>query len=566
MEREFQLHVVEQPDEKDTHSGASSGAPESDDQPNETWVFKLKYYVGGPAAPAKDRTVKLLEQNAALRVAELLDRVDSELAQDEDPDCRFNFWSIFSDHSLRIRNGWGQLISFAGDADKVDDLRAAVAVYRGLSLFLLAGDRYLLLNARLALFYVTWQWYNAVKRQIELMPDPKKEWEKTTELVEAYHSLSTLLENPDFATSAAWLGYWVDDELVSRPLQREELRLSMVLSFAKGRTPQPFWARPTARVAKGLTGLSERAASPNTPLARLFTRMAEGLETSATVSRPKTSKTTTLGRPLPAPGCMGAGEIQWIEVCLHQALTGTQGMRSIVRRLILDWLLPRYRYGTALRLARLLRKNEPAPVHPGLVLVGGAILLFIISMIFLRIQWSGWWEATLLLLCTVGIYLVYRYFFEPAVLPALALPRVIGGMTLGYAAFVLEGTEVPAALWNRPPLLCFTAVGVVLITLTYLYFDVLPLVRSPWTALRRALAVLFFIITVSFFLGIPASALTALAHCPSDPCPATELWVAGAPSWLLGSQMPLAMLIGIVTQFIWEERTATAPVWSPEEA
>ncbi|NLF67104.1 MAG: hypothetical protein GX579_21150 [Chloroflexi bacterium] len=182
---------------------------------------------------------------------------------------------------------------------------------------------------------------------------------------------------------------------------------------------------------------------------------------------------------------MGDDPLDWGKVCLHPAFTSGFGMELVVRRFVQDWLLPRYRFSAAFRLAYLKLNADPAqlPPKPPRALsavfrllrlntdsstrqsparaLGTATLLFVALTCILFLSEFEWplsrspaIEAGILLLpLAYFLLVVLRRFLEPSLLPALALPRVLGGMTLGYAALVIEGTEVATALWNNPLLL-----------------------------------------------------------------------------------------------------------------
>jgi hypothetical protein len=425
-------------------------------------------------------------------------------------------------------------------------LALGCAFYKGLSLYLGSGERYSGFEASLAYLYAAWQRYNLVKHLSAPMErsqpaknggDNLEEWEE--ELAAAHKKLAPMLEDIRFAQALRWLAEWKSVGYRSGALLREQLRLSLPLW-----EPQEFTEINFAKFV--------------------------------------------LNQPITAPGSFTSEHPDWKSTRLHHVFAVRPGAQTAVRALITDWLLPRYDIGNTLRLARLLRRNRPFSDfwHNGwwglftffwLFLMVGLGTLAVVTLggsspegitfgLMFRIA------AIENILGMGGILTLAVFTFDRHALAHLALPRVIGGVFIGYAALVLEGDSLVLhnVLWSRGWIQPFMLWCVVMVVgFLYLYFDTRPLVRESKTAIFRAVNILLLSLAISMFIGLFTVAfITAMrGNCEvgfsSLPCFFGPIGWIDWKQWV--SFVPLALFTGLVTQFIFEERTLTASVWSPEQ-
>lgn len=452
-----------------------------------------------------------------------------------------NFYSFLSDTNL-YSGGYSAFVHPANRAkDETSDQRTWLvwaAFYRALCFFLRDADRYLRLDARLLYLYSAWQWYNLVKRLAEENPMAFHE-----ELALAYRMTSTLLEDYRFSTAALWLARWHRADVGPDLLVRDRMRLSMILI---------------------------NSGSPE--------------------------KVVNIRKPLAAPGAFTFSPPHWSETQLHPVFAPPQpgddeDLRDLkmiagraVRRLISERIIPRYDFLTALHLARLLKKNQPDPTFPRKTLVR----LLIASVVWLGLIVGAtisfkqanlgiydviWSVGGAIVLSLFGAILLGWpvFYLDLGVLPHLMLPRLMGGVALGYAALVLDSSavQVARAFVTR---LCFPVVlaliAVMIIGFGYLYFDITPLVIDRDEARKRAGIILLLALAITVAAGLLAAAITTAAYY--DPQNPPKISFLGPFGWVDFHQwfsfIPMALITGLVTQFLFEERTVTAPVWAPEES
>jgi len=512
--------------------------------------------------------------NHAMRLNAWLLSVEHGLSEDHGRLAEFVM--LLSDSTLMQNQGSQHLLAIElGDmqAYSSEMMCVCAAFYKSLCLFLAGADRYVGYDAWLAYLFAAWQWYNLVKHLSaqtyikayeEIKHNPEKEIEEkdieerakkagekrarewVEELAAAHRTLTTLIEDPHFAQAQRWLAVWNYATYKSGPLLREQLRLSL-----------PLWQ---------FRKLDERGFSD-----------------------------WCLDQPLPAPGCFTSAKPIWEVTALHPVFEKKAGAQTAVRQLVVGWLLPRYDIGNTLRLARLLRRNRPLErqIAAWLLIAGVLPWLLFLSLIGTwlvkslsgiqnpaQIHW-GW----LLVVCTlefiVGLTPLAAaavFYFDLHTLAHLALPRLVGGVFIGYSALVLQGDSLKLhhILWDQDrawfaPLLLWLLV--LIVGFLYIYFDTSPMVRDHGMTLRRTILILLLSLVVSAVIGLFTVAFTtAMAReCPYAPTDLRcyRLFLLGPIGWIDLRQyisfVPLALFTGLVTQFIFEERTLTASVWAPEQ-
>lgn len=439
--------------------------------------------------------------------------------------------NMMKDDDGKNRPAW---ILFPANETTPGALEAAAAFYQGVFLYLQEQDRYKSFNAELAYILAAWQWYSATSR---LLPKDPKDIRHTNlyRFGLVHQTLSGLLEDSHFDLAAQWMVYFGKPQRnLPLALARERLRIGMVL------VQEPI---------------------PNTH------NEARGLHL-----------------PISAPGVHD--KVSWGTTHLLSVLFTNEGGRAMVRHLISDWLLVRYDFITSLRLARLLRINKPQPVlRQGwgmlawLVMWAAGILAINISMQpkpsslgNTAIIWSGF-----AFICGPMVILAMgRLWFDSGAMVNLALPRLSGGIALGYVAFILQKDAIDLALRFLEPCiipLIFLWIGVLILGSIYLYFDVLPRARTRIETCKRTALTLTVALLISMGMGLLMVALSTATYgvceVSADPSLLAGCFI-GPFGWVSWQQwltlVPLALFTGLVTQFVLEERTVTAPVWSSDES
>lgn len=497
-------------------------------------------------------------------------------------DQRVVFWEIFAD-STWMSNGPPKKIEPRGydrkgnlnNCMRSDELIAAYRVfYRSLFLFLFTDQRYVRLDAHLATLFFCWQWYQLSKvLSYWVMRENSNDLRKirnllTREMAAAHHYLVSLLDDQDFAFAVRWLCLFLKLPNLPGPILREQLRLCLPLvsdyQITEGEIPPDgFEGKP----------------------------LEKGYE---------------LGSPWPSPGCKSDRKyypaVDWQKVRLHPVFqsydnstqpaekqpkgrkTESNG-RAAMRMLMSQWLIARYDLINVLGLAALLKNNRlgrgrtlPA-IWMFLILVISNIIGVVSGSLLVRyfggltapvwVKFAvSFWE----IVCCIGFpALIFRGNYDTGVLPYLLMPRLTGGIIVGYLAFILQ--EDALYLQNyfyRPALPWFAYFSISLLFIItlglgylYLYYDVLPLVRLNSVARIRAGLMLGVSLFFSAFIGLGAVALTNAMYGMGD----YNFW--GPFGWVNFQLYLLLVLValftGLVTQFIFEEKTITSSVWSPDQ-
>ncbi len=416
------------------------------------------------------------------------------------------------------------------DLQKPEPLLVMAWFYQGIYLFLRREERYVSWDARLTLLFAAWQWYNALKRATALLGTEQSR-AIIYELAMAYRELVSLLDDDHLATALGKLARSCEVPSSNVALMRQRLRLSLVLQD------------------------------------------------------PETREANSFSSPLRAAGCWG-GPLHWNQVTLHPVFEKESGARAAVRRLARDWLLPRYDYTGALHLARLLGgwwqatwsdkhgqcKGKHLFPSTFALLVGGPLFILLVVMLTilhpLVLLVPGYvaiieWVFLMFLLVT------YLSWFDFRLLVHLLLPRLLGGVLIGYFAVMLQPTHLTNLIWQDnalglwqpgiPALLL--GLGVLVVAALYFFFDALPMVEDRWAAVWRSGLVLAFAIVATISLGL---LVVPLAQLPCVQADWRLIGPLGMIDWHnLAALAPIALLGGIVTQLLWQRETVTTPVWAP---
>lgn len=285
----------------------------------------------------------------------------------------------------------------------------------------------------------------------------------------------------------------------------------------------------------------------------------------------------------------------WQGLAVHPVFAAARGwqLKDFARQLIGGVLLPRYNLTGAVRMAYLLRQQvdgrkepdperKPAPMGKFIgQLVVLSLLLGVVMIVLPRLaglvpplaRWGDWPAIILSWVLLAAMARLLLVNLDGSVSQYLLLPRLLGGMMVGYLALALQGDSMVlkntlfAGQVNGFLITAGLNVITMLIGFTYLYFESLSIVHDEHIARPRALLLLLVSLLASAFIGLFVVGLTTRMEQLSDSFRAANqsLWLVGPTGMMDARQyfvfVPLAMLTGFVSQFIFEEKAITAPVW-----
>lgn len=436
-----------------------------------------------------------------------------------------------------------------------NQLTSALIFFQGIYLFL--EKRESVIPCKRAQIFCAWQWFNLAKAlYLFAFHNYSNDVIKANIgliLAEAYQALAHLLESPAFTAALHWLAHlnnWDEGE-----------------------------------GSKTDATLRERV------FRSLFLRGSAQFEAESL-------KKNDLNKPWRAPGLQDE-RMDWREVELHPAFKTPNGEAEVMR-FIHSFLLPHYDFRTALHLTTLLgagsKKTKAVDAPQALTgnefieriltnpwwMLGGAVLALLSSIgIGLAIASSLQGMATtteglviiniIQVLFLLGLLFVILSRIGGNLVGYLSLPRLAGGVIVGYLALILQDNpgRVSDVIWGETAwagwlkfLLLF--LFVFLIGFLYLHFDIRPVLQNPSLAARRSLFLMSLSVFISALLGVFFIALAT-----SQPFNFDRLYFPGPFGWVDLRQylayVPLALFTGLVTQFIFEDKPLTAPVWSPEQ-
>lgn len=155
----------------------------------------------------------------------------------------------------------------------------------------------------------------------------------------------------------------------------------------------------------------------------------------------------------------------------------------------------------------------------------------------------------------------------------LLLPRLMAGVLVGYMAFILQENayHIPNYIFgiSNPAIRCLVvfsfACACVSLGYFYLRADISQFTRGKKKSIpnKRAATTLLFATTISLAMG-----LLALVLMTDPKSELNDRFLLGPFGWidpcLMIFYVPLSFLTGLVSQFIFEEKSLTAPTWSAE--
>jgi hypothetical protein len=530
------------------------------------WIFRFTRGEGTPDGPTckipyedqKNLSQVAVRLSLWLEHLELLHRKDQNLSEEPFQE----FLNLFIDEPVReeIKTGENNFLTTPEETIIPERLQAGTAVlYIAVCQYLRIGERYIQWNARIIYLFSAWQAYSLLK---SLCRREEERGRYLSTMAECYNRLIQVLEDRNFRDAVRWLIKWHGEGKPDDPLIRQHLRRSLVLSFSQDSD-------------KDIRKTGGEEINPR--------------------------------QPIWAPGAFK--EISWKDVNLHPVYTKEPGIRA-VRQLITEWLLPYYDFDSAFKLAYLSRNPHPSqnflPWINRLPWLGIFFILVVIlsgNIAIRKIPSVGNGLPSLIIACleTIALgsifWVALRRLFDPLVLPHLAMPRMLGGIVVGYTVFVTQGDAVnivdgftlssskllnsclgntinlwssvqgwKCLFWGGLPLVVLLWIGILIVGYLYLYYDARPWAGEKKESRKRAWYALSIALLSSAFIGLAAVAMIYAAFGGSDPSWGSFLgpfgWV-DIKQWLVFT--PLALITGLVSQFLLEDRTLATSVWAPEQ-
>lgn len=442
--------------------------------------------------------------------------------------------------------------TFAGPEAKDVLLTAASALYTAIADYLASGERYVSLDAHSTYLFSSWQSYNLLKaicrEQSRCSPDRK------LAMARAHTRLTGLLNDARFQFPARELAAWADFEKPNDQLLRQRMRRSLILSFKKDDPLEKPW-----HVGGGEINFS---------------------------------------KPIPAPGYYPdpGDKKDEKEECLHPVFSESAEGKRTARSLVTHQLLPRYDFDSSLQIARWLKNPAANVLRPSDKYLSLMALFTICAVLVFAGTWlsSSEWGVFLggacviavaeFFLLAVSVWFFFVRQFDSGILIHLTLPRLVGGIVAGFLLFITQEDSVKLVnafsldrssqpgdrfylFHSGAPLVALLWIGILSVSWVYLYKDVQPITLDTDETRRRTLFTMFLAVLTSGFVTLLGAALVAAAYSTS-----AQPW--GEP--LLGpfgyfdlrqflTFAPLALIAGMVSQFILEDRTLPTSVWSQEQ-
>lgn len=261
--------------------------------------------------------------------------------------------------------------------------------------------------------------------------------------------------------------------------------------------------------------------------------------------------------------------------------------RLTVRRLVQERLLPRYNVLAAVKLAHAFSfsasligrfvSGRSVGWLVGVIFPMVVLALTLSSFVYYGQQESNLWEDRLTLAMPFLPLFFTMLFLEWRSLPSLILPRLWGGIIIGYLPLVLSDSPwlmvVPFASSTGSPYWLLVLWTVLIVPAAfYLFYEAYFAISDFWRAFGRSFVVLVWALLVSLAVGILFCLLGAPIYYnerwdslgPLSPeFFAQTSYPISIPALL--TFVPIALFIGVVVQFIWEEKPVTATVWLPQE-
>ncbi|WP_322508990.1 hypothetical protein [Anaerolinea sp.] len=503
----------------------------SQEKPTQAWeddVLELKFE-GSPAS----------FQEAGKRLALWLASLENKTAEKGFP-FQFAFYQLFQDQRYRSSKSYEPAKIFQQAPNTGKDIEYSdfekqllrLVLCRGMFLYLIEEERYRKLDAFLICAYTGWQWYNLLK-QLLLEESRRNDPDWLNEMGTAFRHLSALLVNENFSQHGTW--YQLFDQHRSS-LHTDDLQYRL-------------W----------IESICVQKESSNSP--RITPEIFD-----------KNILWDTLKKGQYA-------------VNLHPIFHSHGPASAVVRHLASNIFLRDYDFETAYRLANLLGKRRlnlrkvPLGISLLIVLIFTALSAIGITagMLMVKMHGSVYLGLDKMILpilaewiiVGIPIFILIREYFDLRVLPRLLLPRLAGGILIGFLALSTQEDSVKLSdiLWSQGyflPALLWLAVTAV--SVFYLYGDIRPLVKDNHEVVNRIFQSVMIFIVFSLGMGLFITPFPTTAFSPPPP---HSNWFLGPTGWVdikvWLTYSPLALFIGLMTQFLFEEKSITSPVWQMEK-
>lgn len=504
------------------------GSQEKPDQAWEDDVLELKF----EESPTSF-------QKAGKQLAFWLASLENKTAEKGFP-FQFAFYQLFQDQRYRSSTSYEpakifqQVLNTGKDPNSSDSEKQLLLLVlcRGMFLYLIEEERYRKLDAFLICAYTGWQWYNLLKL---LLLDKSRQNDPNwlNEMGTAFRHLSALLVNEGFSQHGTWYQLF------------DQQRSSLLTADLQHR----LWVESICVPEKSFIG-------PRiTP--EIFYK-------NILWDDPKKGQ---------------------YAVDLHPVFRSHGPASAVVRHLASNIFLRDYDFETAYRLANLLGKRRlnlrkvPLGISMLIVLIFTALSAIGITAGTLTVKMH---ESVYLgldkmilpilaewILAGIPIFILIREYFDFRLLPRLLLPRLAGGILIGFLALSTQEDSVKISniLWSQGyflPALLWLAVMAV--SVFYLYGDIRPLVKDNHEVVNRIFQSVMIFIVFSLEMGLFITPFPTTAFSPPPP---HSDWFLGPTGWvdtrMWLTYSPLALFIGLMTQFLFEDKSITSPVWQVEK-
>jgi hypothetical protein len=483
-----------------------------------------------PLETHPDDIVELREE-LFIRIQRWLENIYADISKNDA--VFFEFRHLFSDLAMMKTGAVKSFVEIHVGKDNfsAENVDFVLAFYKAISLFLEKDSRIIDLDAYLVHLYSTWQWYALQKYLLANDQYNDKGKSLNREFSKTYKKLNEILSDDDYTYAIQYFVKWFSPNLRKSPLLREHLKISLIL-----------WNPEHQRNCFSEYPLQEEFAAENSM-------------------------------------------IDWRKLILHRVFSKDEGAQKAVRAVVTQYTFPRYDLETSLNLARLLANNKPN--NSGRTAIISILLTFleiIAALLIGTVLANSFSDSENLLKIKLFISLgelitfvtiFYRIIrkYDLVSFVQLSAPRIFGGVMIGYLTILLQGDSATFnnVFWENLhsfPVFIFWAL-VLIVGFGYLFFDTFPQVRDNRISIRRATTIFLLsllITTISGMVVLPVITSMYPITCTASLCSLQIISPFGDISFAYAlTFIPLALLTGLVTQFIFEDRTVTAPVWSPEE-
>ena len=503
--------------------------------------------------------------------------VENEIASTGFSD-QAGYANFFSDANISS-HPFEQIIVFHKNYYRPYDYFLLGAFYKGLFRYLSDNDRWQRFDAAILRLYAAWQWYYFIRAAVDqdsnTSPKAEISAERQNDIIEAHQVLSGLLESGEWTLSGAANHLAHAASSIDRSCLVYRMRIQMVLEGILNPknpeqpvfSPDDLYSSPS--LWKGLVRWDNRYINNDYAinLHPLFKEKGKG----GAAARCMLSFKKALKR------CD-------FDTALRLAIPQSKkkqdkGGAAALRMLATEWALKRYDFDTALRLANLQSKKRlnlknwsitlVLILVTTLILVGAIIGSTSLAMHSGRpadlrsyiLQWG----------VIAALLIAFSHFFDWRFLSRFGLPRLIGGIFIGYSAMIFQddAAEICNAFWsNGGVAVAFLWLAVALAGGYYLINDIQPYTGNYTETFHRVIFMLpiFFLTSASigfFLLPIFTTAFSDQLRYP------LQRLVFFGPAGFVDLHCflvftPLALLVGLVTQFLFEEKTITSSVWPLE--